>query len=105
VCPWLTCGPIPTGQAVEQGQSSPSGEGALATLMASNNGFLTMVKRMFWVFKRFQRNVASVSRGCCKNRSRCCNVVKLDLDVADVFLNVADLFLNVAEFYSMLHVT
>jgi uncharacterized membrane protein len=56
----------------------------------ATTGLSVCCKTMFWVFQRFRRNVASVSRGCCKSRSRCCNVVKLDLDVADVIYNVAD---------------
>jgi hypothetical protein len=45
------------------------------------------------VFKRFRRNVASVSHGCCKNRSRCYSVVKLDLDVADVIFLMLQMLL------------
>jgi hypothetical protein len=76
--PWLTCSPIPAGQAVKPGRSSPAGEGALGGADGEQ--------------QQIFNDIASVSFVCCKSRSRCCNVVKLDIGVADVIFECCRCF-------------
>jgi hypothetical protein len=63
-------------------------------------------KCMFLVFQRVWGDVVCVSCRCCKSKSRCCNVAKIDFHVASVVFKCCwCYFWMLRNFFSMLHVT